>query len=94
MYVKISKDSKTFFLNTGNESVLLNNGKQDILRWFESKHILKIVSKKNEFYCLACNDYDKEIDILNTSDSNFKFHIKRKIAPNIIRFLDIKIDSD
>lgn len=50
-----------------------------------------MVTYKNRFLCLACNDYDKEIDILCTQDKDFKYHVKRKITPNLVKFFDMKI---
>ena len=47
--------------------------------------------KDNSIICLAANDYDTEIDILNTVDPSINLHIKRKIVPNLVKFFDIKI---
>jgi hypothetical protein len=68
----------------------LKGEKQDVLKWFKSKHTLKILTTPNSFICLACNDYDIEIDILDTHNSAISYHFPRKITPGLVKFCDIK----
>jgi hypothetical protein len=89
--VKISKDMETIFLNTGKESILLKGNKQYILPWFETKHVLKMVSQDGGFVGAACKGYDIEIDLIHTSKPDFKYHIPRKQIPGLNKFFDMKV---
>jgi hypothetical protein len=43
---------------------------------------------------LACNDYDVDIGILDTSNPNVDLHFRRKVTPGLLKFFDIKLQGD
>ena len=44
-----------------------------------------------DFYLVTCRDYDQTLDVINSSNPDFRLEFEYKIEPNIIKVLDFEI---
>jgi hypothetical protein len=94
MQVKISEDFTQAVLVNQTENYLLkmeddNLYHQSSLGWLKGKTVRNITSSGPHFIFVSCKDYDRDLDIMCSSDRSFKISIPRSIEPGIITALDV-----
>lgn len=88
LFVKISDDRRRVILSTGVEHYLHNGICQENFPWIKDKFIRRAINDKNEFYLVTSKDYDRDIDILHSSNFEFNASILRKFEPGILTVFD------
>jgi hypothetical protein len=89
--VKISDDFKQIIFSNGVEHYLLKGNNQDIYPWIKDKFLRNVVNHHEDFYLVTSKDYDRDIDILHSSNQKFNATLKRCIEPGIIDVFDSMI---
>ena len=94
MRVKISEDFSQAVLVNKSENYLLSKGEdglfhQSSLGWLKGKIVRNITSSGPHFFFVCCKDYDRDLDIMCSSQKEFKISIPRAIEPGIITALDV-----
>ena len=67
-----------------------------MIPWFKQKsaRVCIEVQEPAGFVVVTCSDYDKEFDFMHTHDIGYKAHAKRKITPNLIKFMDVRLNGN
>ena len=92
--VKISDNLRDVIFSNGTEHYLLNDHKQMSYPYIKDKFVKNVLGYNNNFYLVACKDYDRDIDILCTEDNKFNASIKRNIEPGNISVYDMIKDNN
>ena len=53
--------------------------------------MLDVIDYDKSFFFIASKPYDRDLDILNSSDFKFNASIRRNIEPELVKILDIQI---
>ena len=88
--VKISDNLKQVFFSNGIENYILksNTRGQNNILGIKDKKVRSIVSLDDDFLFTASKEYDRDIDILHTTNQNFDASLKRFIQPGDLRIYD------
>jgi len=83
--VKISTNFEAAVLVNESENYLLNKGTDDMwhqhsMSWLKGKTVRKIAyGAESNFVFICCKDYDRDIDIMCSSNDKFKISVPRSI---------------
>lgn len=88
LVVKISDNFKKVILSNGYEHYMLNEDHQDNFPWIKDKFIRNVINHSKSFFLVTSKDYDRDIDILNSEDSDFNASLSRCIEPGLIKVYD------
>ena len=92
--VKLSDDFQTAIFSNGKENYLLKGRGQEYFAAIKDKFLRYVVSHNNQFYLVTSKDYDRDIDILSSSNRDFNASILRSIEPGILKVFDSIIDTN
>ena len=67
---------------------MLNGNGQDNFPWIKDKFLRNVINRGDDFYLVTSKDYDRDVDILHSSDKLFNASFKRPIEPNSINVYD------
>jgi len=74
---------------------MLNGSGQDNFPWIKDKFLRNVINHGDDFYLVTSKDYDRDVDILHSSDKKFNASFKRPIEPNSIKVYDsIIVDTE
>lgn len=86
-------------LSTGNEHYLHTGISQENFPWIKDKFIRSVINDGHDFFLVTSKDYDRDVDILHSSNNEFNSSIKRRFEPGMltlydsIKYVDNKEDS-
>ena len=61
---------------------------QDNFPWIKDKFLRNVINQGDDFYLVTSKDYDRDVDILHSTDKIFNASFKRPIEPNSIHVYD------
>ena len=67
---------------------MLNGNGQDNFPWIKDKFLRNVINHGDDFYLVTSKDYDRDVDILHSTDKSFNASFKRSIEPNSIHVYD------
>ena len=67
---------------------MLNGMGQDNFPWIKDKFLRNVINQGDDFYLVTSKDYDRDVDILHSTDKIFNASFKRPIEPNSIHVYD------
>lgn len=88
IYVKIACDLKMAIMSNGKEHYLHNGTNQQNIPWLKDKYIRYAIDEEAGFFLVTSKDYDRDIDILSTSDEDFNASIDRSSEPDHLKIYD------
>jgi hypothetical protein len=96
LMVKISDNHlkvKVIF-SSGIEHYILNGLGQDNFPWIKDKFLRNVINHGDDFYLVTSKDYDRDIDILHSSEKKFNASFKRSIEPDSLNVYDSIITTN
>ena len=94
IYVKISNNFNQVVFSNGIEHYILKDRSQDFFPQIKDKIVRYMFDYDDSFYFTTSKEYDRDVDILNSSDVNFNAQIKRALEPGQIKVFDSVIQTD
>ena len=92
--VKLSDDFMTAIFSNGKENYLLKGRGQEYFAAIKDKFLRYCLPYDDQFYLVTSKDYDRDIDILSSSNRSFNASIVRSIEPGILKVFDSIIDTN
>ena len=67
---------------------MLNGKGQDNFPWIKDKFLRNVINHGDDFYLVTSKDYDRDVDILHSTDQVFNASFKRQIEPKSLEVYD------
>lgn len=80
---------KNAIFSNSHEHYILKGDFQESYPDIKRKKIWHTLSEGDNFYTVACKDYDRDIQILSTDNSKFKAKISVNLEPGMLSTYDL-----
>ena len=95
--VKIGDDGKQAIFSNGIEHYIHDGRSQANFPWIKDKFLRAAVTdpvNEKSFYIACSKDYDRDIDILHSTNQDFNSSVKKFLEPGLFKVYDMKITGD